>query len=102
MWGIGRHVLGSQLFDYWYDDDGFEFEHYTDGDVFTADREPHYVPFTPGSIWAWGHDAPASMFPKKGLATLLKALRLLRKKRTSIARLRMIGGVVDAPARPWL
>ena len=28
MWGIGRHVLGSQLFDYWYDPDGMEFEHY--------------------------------------------------------------------------
>ena len=39
MWGIGRHVLGSQLFDYWFDPDGFEYEHYTDGDVFTADHE---------------------------------------------------------------
>lgn len=102
MWGIGRHVLGSQLFDYWYDDDGFEFEHYTDGDVFTADHETHYVPFSTGSIWAWGDDAPASMFPKKSLSLLWKVLHLLRQGRTSVARLRMIGNVIDMPSRPWL
>ena len=102
MWGIGRHVLGSQLFDYWYDDDGFEFEHYTDGDVFTADHETHYVPFGPGSIWAWGDDAPATMFPKKSLSTLWKALRAVRQGRTSLKRLLMMGRVVDQPARPWL
>lgn len=102
MWGIGRHVLGSQLFDYWYDDDGYEFEHYTDGDVFTADHETHYVPFSTGSIWAWGDDVPASMFPKKSLRLIWKANRLIAQGRTSVSRLRMIGGLVDTPARPWL
>lgn len=102
MWGIGRHLLGSQLFDYWFDDDGMEFEHYTDGDVFTSDYPTHYVPFTTASIWAWGDDVPPSMFPKKTLATLLKVLRLLRFKRMSLTRLRMVGGIADTPARPWL
>ena len=102
LWGIGRHVLGSQLFDYWKDADGFEFEHYTDGDVFTADRETHYVPFAPGSIWAWGDDAPASMFPKKSLAMLLRAWRLVRAGKLTWARLRLVGRTLDAPARPWL
>ena len=74
MWGIGRHVLGSQLFDYWFDPDGFEYEHYTDGDVFTADFETAYSPLEFGSIWAWGDDAPASMKPKKNLRTLLHVL----------------------------
>ena len=36
-WGIGRHVLGSQLFSYHYDPSGFTVEHYADGDVFGAD-----------------------------------------------------------------
>jgi hypothetical protein len=102
LWGIGRHVLGSQLFDYWKDADGFEFEHYTDGDVFTADRETHYVPFATGSIWAWGEDAPSSMFPKKSLAMLLRAWRLVRAGKLTWARLRMVGAALDAPARPWL
>ncbi|MEE4452095.1 VOC family protein [Novosphingobium resinovorum] len=37
-WGIGRHHLGSQVFDYWLDPYGNEIEHWTDGDqLVTAD-----------------------------------------------------------------
>ncbi|WP_176595515.1 MULTISPECIES: VOC family protein [Sphingobium] len=36
-WGVGRHKLGSQIFDYWRDPQGFELEHWTDGDLHTAD-----------------------------------------------------------------
>lgn len=32
--GIGKHILGSQVFDYWKDQDGFMLEHFTDGDLF--------------------------------------------------------------------
>ena len=32
-WGIGRHILGSQIFDYWFDPFGFRVEHWTDGDL---------------------------------------------------------------------
>lgn len=102
MWGIGRHVLGSQLFDYWYDPDGFEFEHYTDGDVFTADHETRYVPFAPGSIWAWGHDVPPTMLPKKSPALLWKVFKLWRSGRLDLRRLIQSGKVLDTPARPWL
>lgn len=35
-WGVGRHVLGSQIFDYWKDPWGHELEHWTDGDLFNA------------------------------------------------------------------
>jgi catechol 2,3-dioxygenase-like lactoylglutathione lyase family enzyme len=35
-WGIGRHILGSQIFDYWREPDGDLFEHYCDGDVFDS------------------------------------------------------------------
>jgi catechol 2,3-dioxygenase-like lactoylglutathione lyase family enzyme len=31
-WGVGRHYLGSQIFDYWRDPWGHEIEHWTDGD----------------------------------------------------------------------
>jgi len=33
-WGVGKHLLGSQVFDYWKDPHGFTLEHFTDGDVF--------------------------------------------------------------------
>jgi catechol 2,3-dioxygenase-like lactoylglutathione lyase family enzyme len=35
-WGVGRHILGSQIFDYWKDPCGHELEHWTDGDLFAA------------------------------------------------------------------
>lgn len=35
-WGIGRHFLGSQIFDYWRDPWGHTVEHWTDGDLMTA------------------------------------------------------------------
>lgn len=101
MWGIGRHVLGSQLFDYWFDPDGFEYEHYTDGDLFTADFETAYSPLEFGALWAWGADAPASMKPKKNLRTLLHVLGLLRRKAITPQRLKLLGQALDAPARPW-
>lgn len=101
MWGIGRHVLGSQLFDYWYDPDGMEFEHYTDGDLFTAVHETHYVPLELSSIWAWGDDVPASMGVKRDLGTVYKIVRLLASRRLSIARLKLLGQAMSRP-RPWL
>ena len=102
MWGIGRHLLGSQLFDYWFDPDGFEYEHYTDGDVFTADVETAYSPLEFGGIWAWGADAPASMKPRKSLRTLLHVLKLVRRKAITPQRLKFLSAALDAPARPWL
>ena len=36
QWGVGRHILGSQIFDYWKDPFGHEIEHWTDGDQFIA------------------------------------------------------------------
>lgn len=35
--GIGRHILGSQLFDYWEDPWGHQHEHWTDGDLLNED-----------------------------------------------------------------
>ncbi|MDI1363255.1 MAG: VOC family protein, partial [bacterium] len=35
-WGVGRHFLGSQVFDYWRDPWGHTLEHWTDGDLFKA------------------------------------------------------------------
>jgi catechol 2,3-dioxygenase-like lactoylglutathione lyase family enzyme len=101
MWGIGRHVLGSQLFDYWFDPDGFEYEHYTDGDLFTADFETAYSPLEFGGLWAWGDDAPASMKPKRNLRNLVRVLGLVRRKAITPARLKLLGRALDAPARPW-
>ena len=39
--GIGKHLLGSQVFDYWKDDNGFVLEHFTDGDLFNESFGSH-------------------------------------------------------------
>ncbi|MCP9271859.1 VOC family protein [Mycolicibacterium arenosum] len=53
-WGIGRHIQGSQLFDYWRDPDGFMVEHFTDGDLFDNTLEPGWAPFTASGLAQWG------------------------------------------------
>ena len=40
-WGVGRHILGSQVFDYWKDPNGFMLEHFTDGDLFNESFGSH-------------------------------------------------------------
>ena len=42
-WGIGRHYLGSQIFDYWRSPFGHVHEHQTDGDVFDNTIPPQIV-----------------------------------------------------------
>jgi catechol 2,3-dioxygenase-like lactoylglutathione lyase family enzyme len=37
--GIGRHLLGSQIFDYWRDPFGHVVEHFTDGDLLNAQSQ---------------------------------------------------------------
>jgi catechol 2,3-dioxygenase-like lactoylglutathione lyase family enzyme len=102
LWGIGRHVIGSQLFDYWFDPDGEALEHYADGDVFTSTYETRYSPLNLAGLYAWGADLPPAMKPARNAATLINALRLLRSKRLSLARLKLLGKAFGAPARPWL
>jgi len=53
-WGIGRHIQGSQIFDYWRDPDGFMVEHFADGDMFDSTLEPGWAPFTASGLAQWG------------------------------------------------
>lgn len=53
-WGIGRHVQGSQIFDYWRDPEGFMVEHFSDGDMFDSTLEPGWAPFTGSGLAQWG------------------------------------------------
>jgi catechol 2,3-dioxygenase-like lactoylglutathione lyase family enzyme len=56
-WGIGRHIMGSQIFDYWRDPDGFMVEHFTDGDMFDCTLEPGWAPMTVSNLAQWGPPA---------------------------------------------
>jgi hypothetical protein len=56
-WGIGRHIQGSQIFDYWRDPDGFLVEHFSDGDLFDSSLEPGWAPMTASGLAQWGPPA---------------------------------------------
>ena len=56
-WGIGRHIQGSQIFDYWRDPDGFLVEHYADGDMFDCTLEPGWAQFAASGLNQWGPPA---------------------------------------------
>jgi hypothetical protein len=53
-WGIGRHIQGSQIFDYWRDPEGFLVEHFSDGDMFDCTLQPGWAPFTGSGLAQWG------------------------------------------------
>ncbi|BAX93032.1 VOC family protein [Mycobacterium shigaense] len=69
-WGIGRHIQGSQIFDYWRDPDGLLVEHFTDGDLFDNTVEPGWAPFTASGLAQWGPRATSDF-----LGTNLKSAR---------------------------
>ncbi|KAE8372126.1 Glyoxalase/Bleomycin resistance protein/Dihydroxybiphenyl dioxygenase [Aspergillus bertholletiae] len=58
-WGVGRHVLGSQVFDYWFDPSGFVVEHYADGDLVNAETPVAHVPAGPQALSVWGPPVPS-------------------------------------------
>jgi catechol 2,3-dioxygenase-like lactoylglutathione lyase family enzyme len=75
VWGLGRHFIGSNFFWYLRDPAGNFSEYYSDMDVITDDQL-----WTPGSwepslrsLYAWGHDVPASMLEPDDLAELMTA-----------------------------
>ena len=83
-WGIGRHIQGSQIFDYWRDDDGFLVEHYADGDLFDNTLEPGWAPMTASGLAQWGPPATADfMGMRPGKESLAEARSLLTALRRS-------------------
>lgn len=60
-WGVGRHILGSQIFDYWRDPYGHALEHWTDGDLYTANSGSRVASLQDLIGTQWGPEAPPSM-----------------------------------------
>ena len=80
-WGIGRHIQGSQIFDYWRDPDGDLFEHFTDGDLFDNTLDPGWAPFTASGLAQWGPPATRDFLgtdPKSARRELVSMVSALR------------------------
>ena len=74
-WGIGRHIQGSQIFDYWRDPDDVMVEHFSDGDLFDCTLEPGWAPFTASGLSQWGPPITKDFL---GIAPGRESLRELR------------------------
>nr|WP_296765012.1 VOC family protein [Rhodococcus sp. (in: high G+C Gram-positive bacteria)] len=74
-WGIGRHIEGSQIFDYWRDPDGFLVEHFSDGDMFDASITPGWAPMTASGLAQWGPPATKDFL---GISPGRQSIRELR------------------------
>ena len=58
VWGLGRHTLGSQIFDYWKDPWGRIHEHWTDSDMLNIDHVFQSHPRSVGFKSQWGSQSP--------------------------------------------
>ncbi len=56
--GIGRHILGSQIFDYWRDPWENTLEHFTDGDLLNARHETALHDLATALGTQWGKFSP--------------------------------------------
>lgn len=91
-WGIGRHILGSQIFDYWQDPFGDKHEHYCDGDLFTSDVPTGIHTVAREAMAQWGQPMPRSFTkPRLSPAMILTILRNLRRSPDlSLSKLRTL------------
>ena len=79
-WGMGRHILGSQIFDYWQDPWGDKHEHYCDGDRFTSTVPTGTHAVSREAMAQWGQIMPRSFTkPKLTPAKLLALIRNVRR-----------------------
>jgi catechol 2,3-dioxygenase-like lactoylglutathione lyase family enzyme len=58
MWGIGRHLLGSQVYDYWADPWGRVHEHWADSDRLNARNGSNLLPVEKALVSQWGGPPP--------------------------------------------
>ncbi len=87
-WGLGRHIQGSQIFDYWRDTDKLMFEHYADGDVFDCSADPGWAPLSVSGLAQWGPRATAEFTGARDPGVVLAAIKALRDQ----------GNEIDLPA----
>jgi catechol 2,3-dioxygenase-like lactoylglutathione lyase family enzyme len=60
--GVGRHLLGSLIYDYWLDPFGNRVEHYTDPDIVNDRHRPTRFTGTIDETTQWGMAPPPAFF----------------------------------------
>lgn len=101
-WGIGRHILGSQIFDYWFGPDGCKFEHFADGDLFDAARPTGYHAMSTAGLAQWGPAMPQAFIrPRMGWRDLWHLLHsLFTDSGFGLRELRLMGKALRSKSLP--
>ena len=61
-WGVGRHIQGSQIFDYWRDPFGNKIEHWTDGDLVNDSTPAGHAPISANELAQWAPEFNPEFF----------------------------------------
>lgn len=61
-WGVGRHIQGSQIFDYWRDPFGNKIEHWTDGDLVNDATPVGHAQISADELHQWAPPLNPSFF----------------------------------------
>ena len=101
-WGVGRHLLGSQIFDYWRDPWSLKHEHYADGDVFDAAQPTGYHRLDRAGLYQWGPDLPDDFVAARpSLGQVASLLRGALRGEVALRPLLAAARSMRAPSRPW-
>ena len=83
IWGIGRHRLGGQIFDYWKSPMGVIHEHWTDTDLFNDQHTPEEHSIAKLRDY-WGPEpGPSFVVSKWNLKTIRNIVRVLRARQAA-------------------
>lgn len=65
LWGVGRHALGSHVFDIWWGPGDIRFETFSDTDLHNASKPPELHNAAP-ELTRWGGEMPMEYVHAKG------------------------------------
>lgn len=97
-WGIGRHVEGSQIFDYWRDPDGLMVEHFADGDVFDSTVDAGWSPMSASGLSQWGPKVTAEFLGTRPSASMARQVLASLADRTNEFDTRRLLGLLKVAA----
>jgi len=85
VWGIGRHLLGGQIFDYWKSPFGVIHEHWTDTDLVNEQHQAQDCGLGDMNDY-WGPGpSPAFLIAKWNFKVIKNILRLIKARSQSAA-----------------
>ena len=98
-WGIGRHIQGSQIFDYWRDPDGFLVEHFADGDRFDNTVEPGWAQMAASHLRQWGPPPTRDFLEASPSPRMIKHLASALADRDNEFTLRRLAGLAKVATK---